>query len=64
MRIIVDKLPLGSSKCLFKKYYNEKYDHWTCGLNETNICSLDSGMECPYLCEAEENIRKVICNGK
>lgn len=51
MRIVVDKMPNSGSECLFKRYYNEKLNIWTCGFWETSVCSLDCGKECSYLCE-------------
>lgn len=54
MRIIVDKTPKCSSNCLFRKYYNEKFNRWTCGFSETTVCSLGMKGKCPYLCTLEE----------
>lgn len=58
MRIIVDKLPERSGKCLFRKYYNEKFDRWTCGFSEATVCSLEFKGKCPYLCSMEEYERE------
>lgn len=54
MRIIVDETPKRSRDCFFKKYYNEKFDHWTCGFCKTTVCSLDAKRKCPYLCTLKE----------
>lgn len=51
MRILVDMMPQSGEECLFKKYYSEKGNHWTCGFHDTTVCSLDSGLECKYLNE-------------
>lgn len=54
MRIIVDEMPKRSGKCLFKKYYSEKFDHWTCSFSDTIVCPLDMKGKCPYLCALKE----------
>jgi len=59
MRIVVDKMPTKSSECLYKKYYNQNIDGWTCGFFDIDLCCLERGMACPYLCESKQcNKRK------
>lgn len=57
MRIVVDKMPENSSECLFKKYYNQDFKCWTCGFFDIELCCLERGSQCPYLCE-QRNERK------
>lgn len=49
MKILVDEIPKYSEDCIFKKYYNKKCNHWTCGFREMTVCSLDCGGKCEYL---------------
>ncbi len=54
MRIVVDKMPEKSVECLFKKYYQQNIDCWTCGFFDIEVCCLEHGIECPYLCESKD----------
>lgn len=54
MKIIVEEMPKRSGNCLFRKYFNEKFGHWTCGFSEKTVCSLDMKGKCSYLCELKE----------
>ena len=54
MLIVVDKMPNSSSECLFIKYYNQNMKCWTCGFFDIELCCLERGMACPYLCESKQ----------
>lgn len=51
MFIVVDKMPKNSSECLFKKYYKQEFNGWTCEFFDIELCCLERGIQCPYLCE-------------
>lgn len=51
MKILVDEIPKTGKGCLFKDYYNEKFNHTICGFHPSTVCALDCGLTCEYLKE-------------